>query len=79
MVVPGVGIGDHQAHAGKAPGHQASKEGGPAGPVLGGVQVKAQDLARSSGVHPGGDHAGDVRDPAALAHLWVIASSHTYV
>ncbi len=66
---PGVGIGDHQAHAGKPSRDQAAKERCPASPVLGGVQVKAQDLPVAGGVHARGDHHRDVGDPAALADL----------
>jgi hypothetical protein len=64
-----VSIGDHQADPGKAAGDQAAQERGPARPILGGVQVKAQDLPGSGRVDPSRDHAGHVRDPPALAHL----------
>ena len=41
-----MGIGNHQPDTGQASGDQAPKERGPARAVLGGVQVKAQDLPR---------------------------------
>jgi len=74
-----MGIGDHQTHPRKASSNEAAKERGPAGAILGGVQLKAQDLPGSGGVDTGRDHAGHVADPAALAHLLVNASSQTYV
>src|SRR6266511_1381090 len=56
----GVSIGDHQADPGKAAGDQAAQERGPARPILGGVQVKAQDLPGSGRVdlHTSEDGAG---------------------
>jgi hypothetical protein len=62
-------IGDHQPHPREPPCDQTANERGPAGPVLGGVQVKAQDLAVALPVHAGRDHAGDVADPAVLTDL----------
>jgi hypothetical protein len=65
----GVRIGDDQPDAREPSCDQAAEERRPAGAVLGGVQVKTQDLPHSLHVHAGRDHAGDVADPAVLTHL----------
>jgi hypothetical protein len=62
-------IGDHQPDTGQPSGDEPSQERGPARSILGGVQVKPQDLPSAGGVHAGGDHAGHVADPPVLAHL----------
>ena len=64
-----VGVGDDQRHPGQAPGDQAPQERHPAGAVLGGDHVHAEDLAVPVGVDAGGDGAGDVDDAAPLADL----------
>ena len=65
----GMGVGDHQAHAGETSDHETPQERGPAGSVLGRVHVKAQDLPGALRVHAGRDDHRHVHDPSALAHL----------
>ena len=63
-----MGVGDHHLHARQAPGHQGAQERRPAGAVLDGDHVHAQDLALALGVDAGGAHHGHVLDPAVLPH-----------
>ena len=58
-----VGIADDQPDPGQATGDQAAQEPGPAGPVLGGAQLQAEDLAVPGGVDPGGDQRGGIDYP----------------
>jgi hypothetical protein len=64
-----MGVGDHQLHPCQAAGYQVAEEARPAGAVLTGQHVHAEELAVAVGVDPGGDHAGHVDDPAGLAAL----------
>jgi len=64
-----MGVGNHQANPGEPSGDQTSKERGPARTVIGGVQLKAQDLAVAGGVHARRDHDRHVSDPATFEHL----------
>jgi hypothetical protein len=64
-----VGVGDHQLDPGKAAADQATQEPGPAGAVLSGAQLQAEDLPVACGVDPGGDQRGGVDHPARLADL----------
>jgi hypothetical protein len=65
----GVGVGDDQLDAGQAAGGQGAQEGEPAGAVLGGGDVDAEDLAVPVGVDADRDQGVDVDDPVALADL----------
>ena len=56
---PGVGVGGDQRDPGQAAGDQVAEERQPAGAVLGGGDVEAEDLAVPVGVDAGGDQ--DVR------------------
>ena len=49
----GVGVGGDQRDPGQAAGGQVAEERQPAGPVLGGGDVDAEDLAVPVGVDPG--------------------------
>lgn len=62
-------VGDHQLHPRRVPGDEASEEGEPAGPVLRRCDLEAEDFPVPVAVDRGGDQAGDVGDPAALADL----------
>ena len=52
---PRVRVTGHQRHSGQAVGDQVAEESQPAGPVLGGGDLHAQDFAIALGVDPGGD------------------------
>ena len=66
---PGVGVGGDQRDPGQAAGGQVAEEAEPAGAVLGGGDLQAEDLAVPVGVDPGGDQDVHVDHPAALADL----------
>ena len=53
-------------HPGQTPGGEVAEERQPAGPVLGGGDLQAEDLAVPVPVDAGGDQHGDVDHPAAL-------------
>lgn len=76
---PGWALEITQANPGEPAGHETSQERGPSGPVLGGVQVKAQDLPGARGVHAGGDHDRQVGDPAAFSDLLGVRSGRSVV
>ena len=65
----GVRVGVDQPHPGQAAGAQRPPEAQPAGPVLGGGHVQAQDFAVALGVDPGGDQSVHVDHPALLSDL----------
>ncbi len=65
----GVGVGDDELDAGQATGDQGTQEGQPAGAVLGGGDVQAEDLAVAVGVDADRDQRVHVDDAAALADL----------
>jgi hypothetical protein len=65
----GVGVGDDRLDAGQAAGGQGAQEGEPAGAVLGGGDVDAEDLAVPVGVDADRDQCVDVDDAAALADV----------
>lgn len=54
---------------GEAAGHEVAEEGDPGRSGLPGGDLQAEDLAVALGVDAGGDHGGDLDDPAALADL----------
>ena len=64
----GVRVGGDQHHPGQAAGDQAAEERQPAGAVLGGGDLEAEDLPVPVGVDPGGDQAVHQHGAAALAH-----------
>jgi hypothetical protein len=65
----GVGVGGDEAHAGEAAGDQVAEECQPAGAVLGGGDLHAEDLPVSVGVHPGRHQRMHRDHAAALSHL----------
>jgi hypothetical protein len=66
---PGMGVGDHQLHSGQAARDQVTQKRRPAGAVFAGEDVHAEDLPVAVSVAGGGDHAGDIHDPAGLPAL----------
>jgi hypothetical protein len=64
-----MGVRDHQLDPGQTTSDQVAQKRRPAGAVLGGEDVDAEDLAVAVGVTCSGQHAGDVDDPAGLAAL----------
>ncbi|SNR99771.1 hypothetical protein SAMN06272737_1612 [Blastococcus mobilis] len=66
---PAVGIGGHQLDSAEAAGGQVAEEGQPAGAVLGGSDLQAEDLPVPVGIHPGRHQRVHVDHPAALADL----------
>ncbi len=64
---PPVGVGGHQAHAGQAAGDQAAEECQPAGAVLAGHHVQAEDLPATVAVHAHGEQTVHVDHTACLA------------
>jgi hypothetical protein len=64
-----VGIGDHELHPGQAAGDQPAQKRQPAGPVLGGGDVQAQDLPVPVSIDPGRDQGVHVHHTAVLADL----------
>ena len=64
-----VRVGGDQPDAGQAAGDQVAEERQPAGAVLGGGDLQAEDLAVPVGVHAGREQGVHVDDPAALADL----------
>ena len=64
-----MGIGDRQRDPGQAAGHQAAQERQPAGAVLAGDDVQAEDLPVPVGVDPDRDQGVHVDGPAVLADL----------
>jgi hypothetical protein len=66
---PVVGVGGDQRDAGQAAGGQVAEEPEPAGAVLGGGHLQAQDLPVSIGVHARGNQGVHVHHPPALTHL----------
>ncbi len=65
----GVGVAGDQRDPGQAAGDQVAEERQPAGPVLGGGDLDAQDLSVALGVDAGGDQGVHPDDAACLAHL----------
>lgn len=65
----GVGVGDGEVDAGQAAGGQRAQERQPAGAVLAGGDVQAEDLPVAVGVDADGDQGMDVDDATALADL----------
>ena len=57
---PAVGVGGDQADAGEAAGDQVAEERQPAGAVLGGGHLQAEDLPVAVGVYPGREQGVDV-------------------
>lgn len=66
---PGMRIGDHQTHAGKAAIDQAGQELAPERLVLRVANVDAEYLAVPVSTQPGGDHDGFGDDVAVLADV----------
>jgi hypothetical protein len=66
---PAMGVAGDQLDPGEAAGGQVPEEGQPAGAVLGGGDLQAQDLPVPVGVHAGRDQGVHVDDSAALADL----------
>jgi hypothetical protein len=66
---PAVRIGGDQLNAAEAAGGQVPEERQPAGAVLGGGDLQAEDLPVPVGVHPGRHERVHVHHPAALADL----------
>src|SRR3954470_12227097 len=64
-----VGVGGDELDSGEAAGGEVAEEGQPAGAVLGGGDLQAEDLPVPVGVHPGGDQGVHADHPAALADL----------
>ncbi|SDN16246.1 hypothetical protein SAMN05216259_1035 [Actinacidiphila guanduensis] len=64
-----MGVGDDELDTGKTAGGQRSQEGEPAGAVLGGGDVEAEDFAVPIGVDSDRHQRVDVDDPAFLADL----------
>ena len=64
-----MGVRGDELDPAQAPGDQVAEEGQPAGAVLAGGDVKAEDLAVAIGVDASGDQGVDADDPAALADL----------
>lgn len=64
-----MGVGDDQLDPGQAAGDQPAQERQPAGAVLGGGHVEAEDLAVPVGVHPGRHERVHVDHAAVLADL----------
>jgi hypothetical protein len=64
-----VRVGDDELDAGQAAGDQSAQECQPAGAVLGGGDVQAEDLAVPVGVDADRDQRMTVDDAAALADL----------
>jgi hypothetical protein len=64
-----VGIGGDQLDPGKAAGGQVAEEAQPAGAVLTGGDLDAEDLPVPVGVDAGRDQRVHRHDPAALADL----------
>jgi hypothetical protein len=64
-----VGVGDDELDAGQSAGGQRAQERQPAGSVLGGGDVDAEDLAVPVGVDADCDQGVDVDDPAFLSDL----------
>ena len=64
-----VGVAGDQGDPGQAAGGQVAEEPQPAGAVLGGGDVQAEDLPVAVGVDPGGQQGVHVHRPAALAHF----------
>ena len=64
-----VGVGGDQLDPGQAAGGQVAEEPEPAGAVLGGGDLQAEDLPVPVGVDPGRDQGVHVDHPAALADL----------
>jgi hypothetical protein len=60
-------------------GGQAAEEAEPAGAVLGGGDVQAEDLAVPVAIDTDGDQAVDVDDPSASRTFKVSASAQTKV
>jgi hypothetical protein len=65
----GVRVGGDQLHPAQAAGDQAAEERQPAGAVLAGGDVQAEDLAVPVGVDPGRQQGVHRHHPAALTHL----------
>jgi hypothetical protein len=63
----GVSIAGHQLHPGQAAGGQVAEEPQPAGTVLAGGDLDAEDLAVPVGVDAGGYQCVDRHHAAALA------------
>ncbi|CMT44038.1 Uncharacterised protein [Mycobacterium tuberculosis] len=55
-----MGVAGDQRDPGQAAGDQVAEERQPAGPVLGGGDLDAQDLSVALGVDAGGDQATEV-------------------
>ena len=66
---PGMGIGGDQLHPRQAAGSQITEEPEPPLPGLRGAQLQAEDLAVAVVVDAGGDHGGDLDDPAVFTHF----------
>jgi hypothetical protein len=64
-----VRVGGDQGDAGQAAGGQVAEERQPPGAVLGGGDLRAEDLPVAVGVHAGGKHRVDVDGPPGLADL----------
>ena len=64
-----MGIGGDHLDPRQAAGDQVTEERQPAGTVLGGGHVQAEDLAVPVGVDTGRHQGVDTDDPATLTHL----------
>jgi hypothetical protein len=74
-----VGISGDQGDPGQAAGGQVPEEAQPAGAVLGGADLQAEDLPVPVGVHPGREQGVHVDHPPALAAFRTRASAATNV
>ena len=66
---PRVGVGGDEPDPGQAAGGEVAEERQPAGAVLAGGDLDAEDLAVPVGVDAGRDQCVDRHDPATLADL----------
>ena len=66
---PGVGVGDHQPHAGQAAVGELGEELAPERLVLRVADVDTEDFTMPVGTQPGGDHDRFRYDVAVLADM----------
>ncbi len=66
---PGVGVRDHELHAGEPAVAEAAEELGPEHFGLGVADVDTEDFSVSVSTQPGGDHDGFGHDVAVLADV----------
>jgi len=64
-----VRIGDHEYHPGEPACHKRAPASEPAGRILAGGDLDAEDLAVALSIHPSDDEHVDVDGPASLSYL----------